>query len=106
MRPLYHLVALDVLLTDVEQTNAWRRHAIHVTRNDRPHGGELPQLLRRCLGVGAEVEHVRQAMRGGNRGYDGGALHARECLEHEMSNGRECAGIAGAHACAGMPEVY
>ena len=74
MRRLHHLVALHVLLADVEQADARCGAAVDVARDDRAHGGELAQLLGRRLGVGAQVEHVSVAVGGGNRRDDGGAL--------------------------------
>ena len=61
VRVLNELVALGVFFADVEQADSRIVDAEHVARDDRPHGGELRELQRRGLGVGAKIEDVRVA---------------------------------------------
>ena len=82
-RLLHHLVAFDVLLADVEQADA--RPVLVLNRGDqrRPHDGELQQVLRPAVDVGAEIEDVGAAAHAGQRGDDRGAVDARKHLENE-----------------------
>ena len=88
------------------KTPSRRGEAVNVTRDDGAHGGELTQLLRRRLGVGAEVEHVRVAMGGRDGGDDGGPLHTGQRLEHEVRDRVQRAGVAGADAGGGAPALH
>ncbi len=106
VRRLHHLVSLHVLLADVEETDAWRRETVHVAGDDGAHGGELAQLLGCRLGVGAQIEHVRVTVRGGDGGDDGGALHAGQSSEHEVRDRGERSGVTRAHARAGAPVLH
>ena len=96
MRLLDQLVPLGVFLADVEQPDARRGDAEHVTRDDRTHGRELGELQGRCLGVRAEIEDVRVAtVARRHRGHDGRALDPAHGLQHEVRHRGERAGIAG-----------
>ena len=74
------------------------RDAVHVARDDRAHRRELGELLRRGLGVGAEIEHVGMAVDRRDRRHDGRALDACDRPQNEMRHGGERTGVACADA--------
>jgi hypothetical protein len=89
-------VSLRVFLTDVEQADSRIGDAEHVARDDRAHGGELRELQRRRLRVGAEIEDVCvAAVSGRHRRHDGSAFDGSHGLQDEVRHRRERTGIAG-----------
>ena len=57
MYVLHELAALGVFAADVQQSDAWSRHTHHALGVDAAHLGELHQVRRLHVGVGAHVEH-------------------------------------------------
>ncbi len=64
---LDHVVALDVLLADVEQADRRALDALHRRGQRHAHHRELHELLGRAVDVGAEVEHRRARRRLGRQ---------------------------------------
>ena len=89
------LVALQLLRADVEQAEGGRGQAEHGAGEDLAHDGELDQVARVALHVGAEVEHHHVAAR---RGADGGErrpVDLRQRLDHDLGQRHQRAGVAG-----------
>ena len=72
--------------------------AFHGGHQRTAHDGKLDELLGRAVDVGAQVQHrglalLRRQLRSDRRTVDAG-----QRLEHEASDGHQCAGIAGGYA--------
>ena len=95
-------MTLDVFSADVEQRDSWVLNAVDVRRDDRPHHRKLEQLLRRCLGVGAQVEHVNGTTLGRDLRDDRGAIDSGQHLQDELGGRHQRTGIAGTDTGRGV----
>jgi len=92
------LVALDVLLADVQQADRRALRTVEGAGQRTAHVGELQQVLGRAVDVGAEIKHHRAAALRRQVGRDGGALDTRQHLQDESRHGHQGAGVSGTHA--------
>ncbi len=68
----------------------------------RSHDGELQQMFRPAIDVGAEIEDVGAAPHAGQRSDDRGPVDARKHLENEARHRHQRPRIAGADAGMGF----
>ena len=95
---LDHVVALDVLLADIEKADRRPLDAFDRRGQRGAHHGKLDQLLRRAVHVGAEIEHRRNAGPRRQLRGDGRPVDAGQRLQHEARDRHQRAGIAGGDA--------
>ena len=98
----HRLIALDVFGADVEQADGRARDALDRRTQHRAHDGELVQVVRLAVDVGAEVEDIgRAALLVRHDRADRRAVDAGHGLEHVARDGHQGAGIAGRDAGVG-----
>jgi hypothetical protein len=95
-RLLDHVVALDDLFADVQQADCRAFLLVDRRHQRRSQDGELQQVVRAAVDVGAEIEHGRHAaLLVRNHARDGWTVDAIERLEDETCNRHQGAGVAG-----------
>ena len=89
------VVALQFLGADVQQADGRRGQPEHGAREHVAHHGELDQVARVALHVGAEVQHHHvAARRGADRGHRR-AVDAGQRLDDDLGERQQRAGVAG-----------
>src|SRR5471032_2849707 len=100
---LDHFVALDVLGADVQQADGRALDFFHGRDQHRTHDGELVQVMRFAIDVGAQVQHIgRSIFLVRHDAADGRAVDAGHGLEYVARYRHQGAGIAGRDAGLGL----
>jgi hypothetical protein len=97
-----HLGSLGSLLAVRQERHSWPSHAQHAAGVDLAHEGELDQVKRPAVDVGARVEHHRPSLDGGEERQDGGPLHVAGAPEHHHGPCHHGAAVPGAHHGRGL----
>ena len=96
MRLLRQLVALGLFFAVGEQADAGMLYAEDAAHVGVAHDGELEQIGRLAVGVGAHVEHQRVASaRRWNDAAERWAIHTLDAAEREDRGGQDGATVAG-----------
>ena len=89
------VVAFQFLGADVQQADGGCGQPEHGAREHVAHHGELDQVARVALHVGAEVEQHHVAARRGADRRHGGPVDAGQGLDHDLRERQQRAGVAG-----------
>src|SRR6185437_7220242 len=94
------IVALDIFFADRKQSHARRALLLRPQDDaviDLAHDGELLQVFRAAVHVGADVnQDGGAAARGGHDRGQGRALNPSKAAQHKFAGGHDRAGVAGA----------
>ena len=89
------VVALQFLRADIQQADGGRGQAQHGAGEYVAHHREFHQVARVAQHVGAEVEQHHVAARRGADGRHGGPVDAGQCLDDDLGERQQRAGVAG-----------
>ena len=99
-------VALALLLTDAEEPHPRSLHPVDALHVDGAHVGELHQVGRLAVGVGAHVQRQDSVLARREVGAEGRPLDAAQASQHQEGRGDHGSGVPGRNDSARLTLLY